>query len=176
MKYLAYIFFFLFLVYLQPKAQIIRGELQAAGLTCAMCSNAIYKSLKTLKFIREIEVDLNRSSFNFNFKQGEEIDFDAIRKKVEDAGFSVSLFKFNADFSGYDLKDQQEIIFNHSRYCLLNAANLSSPIKGTFNVINRGFLSDKDYRKYAALIKEKGCSSQSAEMIYYIMISDKIND
>ena len=176
MKYLAYIFFFLFLVYLQPKAQIIRAELQAAGLTCAMCSNAIYKSLKTLKFIGDVDVDLNRSSFRLVFKRGEDVSFEDVREKVEDAGFSLSSFVFTVDLTNYDWVEKKSLRLNGSSFCLLNSPLISLNKKQNLKIVNRGFIPDKEYKKYAKVIIADACSLNTQEKIYYVVMAEQMSD
>src|SRR5690242_10466487 len=70
-------------------AQFTKAKLQATGLTCAMCSNAINKSLQKVSFIESVKADIKNSAFEIAFKQGAEIDIDAIKDAVEDAGFSI---------------------------------------------------------------------------------------
>src|SRR6478735_315736 len=74
------------------QAQFNKAELQASGLTCSLCSNAINKALKTLPFVESVQTDLNKNLFTITFKNGQRPDIDAISKKVEDAGFSVAKF------------------------------------------------------------------------------------
>ena len=45
------------------KAQFIKAELQASGLTCSMCSFATQKQLKTLSYVDSIGVNLVRKRF-----------------------------------------------------------------------------------------------------------------
>ncbi len=57
-------------------AQFKSASLQAAGLTCAMCTKAINTSLEQLPFVKDVEVDIKTSSFIINFKEGSNADFD----------------------------------------------------------------------------------------------------
>ena len=75
------------------QAQVVQASLQASGLTCAMCAKSVYKNLEALSFVEKIDTDLDNSTFLLNFKEGMRLDADQIRKKVEDAGFSVALSK-----------------------------------------------------------------------------------
>jgi copper chaperone CopZ len=68
-------------------AQFSKAELQATGLTCAMCSNAINKALQKVPFVESVRPDIKNSSFNIVFKANAEIDIDALKNAVEDAGF-----------------------------------------------------------------------------------------
>src|SRR6476620_5691832 len=65
------------------KAQITKVYLQASGLTCSMCSNAINKSLKTLDFVEKVDADVKSYTFEIYFKQNAQIDFDNIKTQVE---------------------------------------------------------------------------------------------
>ena len=71
-------------------SQISKASLQASGLTCAICAKSIYTNLTSLDFIDSVDTDLETSSFLIVFRPGAKLDIEAIRKKVEDAGFSVS--------------------------------------------------------------------------------------
>src|SRR6202042_1044100 len=80
------------------RAQFTKAELQVSGLTCALCSKATEKSLKTLPFIGDIKTDLLHNIFVITFKNGQAINFDQISKKVQDAGFFVNSLKATFNF------------------------------------------------------------------------------
>ena len=44
-------------------AQISKIELRATGLTCSMCSNAIFKQLESISDVDSVETDLNTNTF-----------------------------------------------------------------------------------------------------------------
>ena len=50
------------------KAQVTKVSLQASGLTCSMCSNAINKALKSLDFVDKVEADIKNYTFEILFK------------------------------------------------------------------------------------------------------------
>jgi copper chaperone CopZ len=60
------------------QAQFNKAELQASGLTCSLCSNAINKSLKTLPFVESVQTYLNKNIFNKSFKKDKKHDIDTI--------------------------------------------------------------------------------------------------
>ena len=72
------------------KAQITKVTIQASGLTCSMCSNSINKAIKSLSFVENVNANIKNSSFDISFKPNEVVDFDKLKKKVEDAGFLVA--------------------------------------------------------------------------------------
>ena len=57
-------------------------------------------------------VDIKSSNFEILFKKDQPIDIDALRKGVEDAGFSVALLKLKGEFNNVEIKkdwfDQME--------------------------------------------------------------------
>ena len=91
------------------KAQVMKVYLQASGLTCSMCSNAINKSLKTLDFVDKIDADVKRYTFELSFKSNSSVDFGKIKRKVEDAGFSVSSFVASIYFDNVELQNDQSV-------------------------------------------------------------------
>ena len=80
--------------------QFTSANLQATGLTCALCSNAINKSLLELPFVDTVKSEIKTSSFSISFKDNSQVSIDAIRKAVEDAGFSVANWSEHLSFPG----------------------------------------------------------------------------
>ena len=78
--------------------QFATARLQATGLTCAMCSNAINKALQARSFVQSVHADIKNSSFDIEFKSGADVDIDEIRKAVEDAGFAVGRLQLTGNF------------------------------------------------------------------------------
>ena len=86
------------------QAQFRTATLQAAGLTCAMCTKAIHDELKQLAAIESVAPDIKNSQFTIQFKEGSAIDPDALKKAVEDAGFSVAKLRLTGNFSNVKLE------------------------------------------------------------------------
>jgi copper chaperone CopZ len=128
------------------KAQIVKVYLQASGLTCSMCSNAINKALKTLDFIDNVDADVKRYTFEISFKPDARVDFDKIKKKVEDAGFSVSRFIADIHFNNAHLKDNGTVTIGNYTFYLINSKG--QPLNGIQRVrlLDKGFVSSKEYK------------------------------
>src|ERR1700712_4570426 len=90
-------------------AQVKGVNIQASGLTCSMCSNAIFKALKTLDFVEKVDANIKTSSFDISFKPGAEIDFDKLKKKVEDAGFFVANFTVTYHCDGQAIANDKHV-------------------------------------------------------------------
>ena len=68
---------------------IKKVTLMASGLTCSMCSKAIFKTLTKLDFVEEVKVDIEKSMYILTFKTGKKVEIDQIKLAVTGAGFGV---------------------------------------------------------------------------------------
>jgi copper chaperone CopZ len=143
-------FFFLFVIALSVSLhaqQITKVSLQASGLTCSMCSNSINKALKTVGSVDKVNANIQNSSFEITFKDNNHVDFEELKKKVEDAGFSVSRFIAFINFSNVPIKNNQPVVVGDKTFVFVNvkdnALNGETPVQ----VIDKGFISAKQYKK-----------------------------
>lgn len=160
------------LMAVSASAQFKSANLQASGLTCAMCSNAINKSLKTLSFVESVEADIKTSSFVITFRESADIDFDQMRKKVEDAGFSVAKLQVNAVFNNVAVQNGQQVTVDGTLLHFLAVKNQQLNGEQTFTIIDKNFLPAKEYKKYAGLTKAESYKSGRANglRIYHVTI------
>ncbi|HEX8460770.1 MAG TPA: heavy-metal-associated domain-containing protein, partial [Segetibacter sp.] len=142
-----------FLITLQASAQVKQVTLQASGLTCAMCSNAINKALQKLSFTDKVQPNIKESSFTIQFKEGLAVDFDAIRKAVEDAGFSVSKMQVKANFSNVKINNDSHVAFAGKTLHFLGVKQQILAGEQTFQIVDKKFVSNAIYKKYAANTK-----------------------
>src|SRR4051812_22447873 len=89
--------------------QVVKVALQASGLTCSMCSNSINKSLKTIDFVDKVDANIQSSTFEISFRPGSNVDFERLKKKVEDAGFFVSRFVATIRFDNLPVKNSSPV-------------------------------------------------------------------
>ncbi len=157
---------------LTASAQFKSATLQASGLTCAMCSNAINKSLKTLSFIESVESDIKTSSFIINFKEGVDINFDQLRKKVEDAGFSVAKLQIVTDFKNVTVQNDQSLTVDGKVLHFLNVKSQQLNGEKTITIVDKNFLSAKEYKKYAGLTKAESFKTGQSNgvRVYHVTI------
>jgi copper chaperone CopZ len=152
MKKCIFLFAFI-LTALFSQAQVTGASLQASGLTCAMCARSVYKNLESLPFMDSIHTDLESSTFRLSFKEGVVMDADQIRKKVEDAGFSVASLKINVSFTGQQVKNDQHITVDGKVYHFLNVKDQVLSGNKSLQLIDKSFLSAKEYKKYTSSTK-----------------------
>ena len=135
-------------------AQFTTAELQVSGLTCSMCSKATEKSLRTLIFIGDIKVDLNKNVFVLTFKKDVPVSLDQISKKVQNAGFFVNSLKATFDFDQVKVNNNA-FVYEGDTYKLINGSGkpLSGPLAVT--IVDKGFLSSSTYKKYSSFAADK---------------------
>lgn len=139
------------------KAQFVKAELQASGLTCSMCSFATEKSLRTLDFIDSIGRNLDHTTFILYFKKDANIDLDKIKLKVEDAGFSVAKLLVTFRFDQEKIANNYHYRLGDNLYHFINVKDqvLNGPV--ILQVIDKGFISDKLYNKYGKQAEGHQC-------------------
>jgi copper chaperone CopZ len=140
---------------LGAQAEVTKVSIQASGLTCSMCSKAIYKALKALDFVAGVEANIKNSSFDVAIKPGTVADFDKMKAAVEDAGFAVAAFfakvhfdNVQADADAHVVVDGRTLHFLNTKRQLLNGDK-------TIRVVDKGFVSSKEYKKNKVFTKMK---------------------
>lgn len=134
----------------QLQAQFTKASLQASGLTCSMCNNAIYKSLKALPFVASVESNVKNASFDIAFKENTKADIDALKNAVEDAGFSVAAFTVTGKFDHLTIGNDKHIVIGdrHFHFVKVNDQVLNG--EKTITIVDKGFLSAKNFKKFSA--------------------------
>ena len=134
-------------------AQFKSASLQAAGLTCAMCTKAINKALDRLPFVSKVEPDIENSAFLITFKEGVDVDFDALKNAVEDAGFSVAKLKVTGTFNNLSVQNDAHVQLGGKTFHFLNVSNQKLNGQKSVQIVDRNFVTDKEFKKYSAASK-----------------------
>lgn len=135
------------------RAQFTSANLQATGLTCAMCNNAIYKALQTLPFIASIKSDIKNSAFAIQFKDGAEVNINAIKKAVEDAGFSIGSLKLTGKFNDVKVENDKHVTVGNNVFHFLNVSNQTLNGEQTITIVDKDFVTAKQFKKISAATK-----------------------
>lgn len=157
--------------------QISSADLQVTGLTCSMCSNATQKSLETLGFINSVKPDLNKNIFLLTFKKGADINIDLIRKKVQDAGFSVGGLTADFTFNQVKVDDKGQAIVDGNVYRFVNTKNktLNGTVKAS--VVDKNFISGSAFKKQSATVNSDAYANGTAVVngkktrVYHLFLS-----
>ncbi len=127
-------------------AQIKSAEVLASGLTCSMCSKAIFKALSTLDFVDTVKVNIETSVYQLFFKKDKLVKIEGIRDAVYDAGFAIDKLSITADWKdktavndlvfsdlGYQFKWQTKVnktLSSNQKVFIMNKG--IQPIHGTY--------------------------------------------
>ena len=135
-------------------AQITKAELTATGLTCSMCSKATYKQLVSIAAVEKVEPDLNNTAFLLYFKNGSAVNIDDVKKKVEDAGFSVGELVVVFNFKNQQASNNGTFTLDNNTYTFMDtkAGTLNGEVK--VKILDKGFIVDKEYKKISKMIKQ----------------------
>lgn len=153
-------------------AQIKDVTIQASGLTCSMCSNSIFKALKTLDFVDKVNADIKTSSFELSFKPNAVVDFDKLKAKVENAGFFVAGFIVTYTFDGLVISNDKHFETGGRVFHFLNVKEdvLSGDRK--IRLLDKGFVSAKEFKKNSSLTKMACYKSggESQKRVFHVTI------
>jgi len=146
-----------FLTALSASSQIKKAELVANGLTCSMCSNATLNQLKTIPFLDSIDTDVEHTKFILYFKPGAQFDLKQIRWKVEDAGFSVGSLVLYMMFDNVTVENDFHHTVGEITYHFMDTRKQTLNGLEQVKVIDKGFVSEKEYKKYLKLGSKYPC-------------------
>ncbi|GEO08062.1 hypothetical protein SAE01_05580 [Segetibacter aerophilus] len=112
-----------------------------------MCSNSINKSLKSIDFVDNVKPNIKTSTFEITFKPSAKVDFDQLKKKVEDAGFTVANFVAAINFNNIQAKTSQPVKVGDKTFYILNARDQNLNGNTEVRIVNKGFVSGKESKK-----------------------------
>ena len=140
---------------LPATAQIQSATLKASGLTCSMCSKAIYKSLQKVSTIQKVDVDIEKSEYTIAFKPGAAVELDEVKKAVESAGFSVSAMKVNARLEPTSLTKDAHVTLGKSTFHFLNGTDKKVDGDVTFSVVDKSYVPMSVHKAYGQFTSMK---------------------
>lgn len=162
-------------------AQISKATLTASGLTCSMCSKAIYEALNKVDFVNTIKANIKESSYSITFKNDQKVDFDALRKAVEGAGFSVASLQITANFSNMQVDNDVMIPVSGENLHFLNVKSQTLNGEVNLKLVDTKFTTEKLRKQYSKFTSmqcfntgiAQGCCAKtfaSGSRIYHVTI------
>jgi len=115
-----------------------------------MCTKAINKALEKVPFVQDVKADIKSSSFQINFKEGVPVDFDVMKKAVEDAGFSVARLKVMGVFDKLDVQNDTHVQIDGKTFHFLSVNKQTLQGEKAITLVDKDFVSAKEYKKYSA--------------------------
>jgi copper chaperone CopZ len=167
------IFFLTVACTLHVFSQFTEANLQASGLTCALCSNAINKALQKLPFVASVRPDIKNSSFDVVFKEGDEASIDELKNAVENAGFSVASLKITGNFDNIPLQKDGYTKIGNQAFYFLNASGGSLQGQKTLTIVEKSFMTTSSFKKYSDKIKPASSSAITGNKlrVYHAIVS-----
>lgn len=144
-------------------SQFSKASLQASGLTCAMCSKAVKVALEKVDFVKEVKVNIKSQEYAVSFKEDSKADFDALKKAVEDAGFSVASLKVTGSFNNVNVEKDKHIQLDGKNFHFVNSGTQVLNGEQTLTIVDKNFTSAKEYKKYSAATKMECIKTGKAE-------------
>jgi copper chaperone CopZ len=128
-------------------AQVQKVNLQASGLTCAMCSKAIYKAVSAISFVDTVLVNIEASTYDIRFDKETIPRFDQIAKAVVDAGFSVANLTVMVNFDKQAVDKNGLFTLDGINYKLMGT--LPTTLQGSkkMQLIGKQYMLPKDLKK-----------------------------
>lgn len=144
------------------QAQFSKASLQATGLTCAMCSNAINKALQKLPFVESVKSDIKNSSFSIVFRPQSSVNLDAMKDAVEAAGFFVGGLQVTGTFNQQKTGPDGLLKIGNSWFCFLRGAGINLNGEMTLTLKDRSFQTAKSFKKFSSTVKVPSLSTGKA--------------
>lgn len=128
--------------------QFHTARIQATGLTCALCSKAIYESLEKLSPVEKVTADIKSSTFSIQFKKEAAVNPDELKAAVEDAGFFVGGLELEGEWPTGLPNSSTPFQLGGNWYQVLSGKANKGKSSFTISVIDKGFVTAKAYKKF----------------------------
>lgn len=142
MKRILYVLIGLLLA-INTNAQLKKVDIVATGLTCSMCSNAIYKQLEAIDGVEKVEIDLNKNLFSVILKTDNKLTPKDFKDKVEKAGFFVGSMVVHVAYSNLMIDDGKQ----EGNYVFIDTAPQKLNGEKQFKVLDKGYVTAKEFKK-----------------------------
>jgi len=151
-------------------AQISKAKLTVTGLTCSMCSKATYKQLISIAEIEKVEPDLNNTAFLLYFKKGSSVNIGDIKKKVEDAGFSVGELLVVFNFNKQQVENNRSFTLDNNTYTFMDtkSGTLNGEVKA--KILDKGYIVEKEYKQISKMVKQYPSYATISKNLFHIKV------
>ena len=146
-------------------AQVQKVNLQASGLTCAMCSKAIYKAVSAISFVDTVLVNIEASTYDIRFNKDATPQFDQIAKAVVDAGFSVANLTVVVNFNKQNVDKNGLLTLDGIQYKIMGTSPATLQGNKKLQLIGKQYMLPKDFKKIPA-----GSNSEMSATTYLVAL------
>jgi hypothetical protein len=118
--------------------------------------------LQAKPFIQSVKSDIKNSSFNIVFKENADVDIDELRKAVEDAGFGIGSLKLTGNFKEVKIGNDTHVQIGDKNFHFLNVSDQVLNGEQTITIVDKDFLTAKQFKKFSESAKMKCLQSGKA--------------
>jgi copper chaperone CopZ len=159
----------IFFVPVSLSAQIQSVSLQASGLTCSMCSRAIYKSIQKVEGVANVQEDIEHSSYHIRFSDPSKVSPEKLQKAVSDAGFSVAWMELVVNFRNVTVSGDSSYKINDLVFNFVDVRSQTLNGDKKLLIIDKNYLSEKDRRKYLGS-GDSGSAGEKGANIFHVTL------
>ena len=146
-------------------AQVKKAEIIATGLTCSMCSNAIYKQLNTIVGVDSVLTDLNTNTFTVFLKPDNKYAPNLFKENIEKAGFFIGSLIVTVPGS--------VISGNANQFIPLGKNSPINEEEISIKIFDEGYVTQKEHKKYLKTFASVGTYSQNKADVFHYKIENK---
>ncbi|HEY3406149.1 MAG TPA: heavy metal-associated domain-containing protein [Ohtaekwangia sp.] len=161
---------FVFTLYCSAtQAQFKAATMEIDGMTCSMCTYGVQRSIAKLKFIQQVNVDLNSSVASISFKPDEFVNIGEVIKSVFDAGYSVRSLKAKVNLENPVGLQSDQFLLGNSTFIILN--NTDTDLKGIVDLIfvEKKFTNTDPFKKYKDVIEYRLSNIAIKDHYYFVL-------
>jgi copper chaperone CopZ len=150
-------------------AQIQSVSLQASGLTCSMCSRAIYKSLKKVPEVAKVKEDIQHSSYHVEFSNPSSVSLENLKKAVQDAGFSVAWMQVKVNFDNVEIASDSSLKLNDFVFYFVDIRKQKLNGEKKLLILDKDYILENDRKKYAGSY-ESGPVTDGGGKVFHVTL------
>jgi len=147
-------------------AQIQSVSLQASGLTCSMCSRAIYKSLKKVPDVAKVKEDIQHSSYHIEFNNPNSVSLESLKKAVQDAGFSVAWMQVKINFENVEIASDSSLKLNDFVFYFVDIRKQKLNGEKKLLILDKDYILENDRKKYAGSYESRPVADGSGKVFH----------
>lgn len=156
----------LLLFSLTGAAQFKSAMIGVNGLTCSACTRSVEMSIRKLKFVKEVEMNLENTEGKIIFTDNIPVDISKIAQAVRDAGFSVRYVKATTTISNFDLTQNNCLEKADYNLQFINVTEKKLNGEITVKFLGNDFQTKNGYNLVkAALVNKCGTSTRKTYFV-----------
>jgi hypothetical protein len=109
--------------------------------------------LQEVENVDKVTADIENQTYHIHFKDDSKADFDALVTAVEDAGFSVAVFKVTTELKNIKLEKDRHVLIGNQYFHFLNANNQALNGSASFTIVDKNFTTAKKFKKFSSMSK-----------------------